>query len=168
VLDTSPVIKKINYPVPEIARERVARLDDQHLLRPPLIRTNDVLALSHTNADGRSADGWCDGITLEANDECRASGWAALPGQHRPADSVVLAYENGTGNWRAFAVSDAVVERADIVQHLGTREQAWSGWTAHFPRAAVPAGAKVSAWAFDAAKSKLYRLRQNSLELVVP
>ncbi len=87
-----------------------------------------------------------------------AWGWAALTGR-RPADAVLLAYADARGEWTAFALSDAVINRSDVAKTLRNSEQLWSGWRAGFPRDAVPPGAEISAWAVDAKEAKLYRLQ---------
>ena len=105
------------------------------------------------------AAGWCDGLT-NGNDGTRVAwGWAALSGRHRPADAVLLAYANARGEWTAFALSDAVIDRLDVAKTLRSSEQLWSGWRAVFLQDAVPAGAEISAWAVDAKDAKLYRLQ---------
>ncbi|HEV3409994.1 MAG TPA: hypothetical protein VG095_06860, partial [Chthoniobacterales bacterium] len=142
-------------------------LDSHRLLRPPLIRTNEINALPHTPGGSRSADGWCDAISPLNGERVRASGWAALTAKRRPADAVVLAHAGGDGDWKIFVISDQVVPRRDVADSLGTDEQLWSGWFATFPRAAVPPGSQISAWGFDAESVRLYRLRQNVPELTL-
>jgi hypothetical protein len=73
---------------------------------------------------------------------------------------VVLAYTDERGEGIIFALSDAVVTRPDVVGTIGDRDQLWSGWRVGFSRDAVPAGAKITAWAVDAKGAKLYRLKE--------
>ena len=75
---------------------------------------------------------------------------------------MVLAYGNEKGEWTAFALSNSVESRPDVVLRLNNTEQQWSGWRAFFPRSAVPSGAQISAWAVDAKEAKLYRLKESS------
>ena len=164
-VDTTGIIKRLNYPDPQRAITRAAELDALRILRPPLVRTREIAALPHGEVDEKSAAGWCDVIVPEHGEQFRASGWAALSGKGRPADAVVLAYQDPDGAWIAFAMSDAVVRRRDIKKLLGNRDQLWSGWTVTFRRDAVPAGAPISAWAVDIDGPRLYRLKQNAAEL---
>ncbi|MDQ6809844.1 MAG: hypothetical protein M3Z64_10565, partial [Verrucomicrobiota bacterium] len=77
---------------------------------------------------------------------------------------VLLAYATEGENWKAFALSDDVTPRKDVAGDLPgshvpcDKELMWIGWTATFPRDAVPAGARVSAWAVDTDGPALYRL----------
>jgi hypothetical protein len=159
VLDTSRAIKTGNYPRPFFVRENAAALDRLHLLRTPLVRTREIGKLRQADAGEEMATGWCDGLT-NGNDGTRGAwGWAALNGRHRPADAVLLAYADARGEWTAFALSDAVLDRPDVAKTFRSTEQLWSGWRAVFPRDAVAPGAAISAWAVDAKDAKLYRLQ---------
>jgi hypothetical protein len=159
VLDTSGAIRSGNYPRPFFVRENALDLDRLHLLRTPLVRSREIGKLRHAGTDEGVASGWCDGLT-NGNEGTRVAwGWAALSDRHRPADAVLLAYADARGEWTAFALSNAVIDRPDVARMLRRSEQLWSGWRAVFPRDAVPPGAEISAWAVDAKDAKLYRLR---------
>jgi uncharacterized membrane protein YwzB len=157
VMDTSKTTKSCNYPRPFFARENAATLDRLHLLRPPLIRTREISQLRHVEEG--MASGWLDGLVTGADKALTAWGWATLPGKNRPADAVLLAYADASGEWIAFALSDAVINRPDVAKTLRSSEQLWSGWRAGFSREALPQGAEISAWAVDAKDAKLYRLQ---------
>lgn len=157
-LDTGPVMKKNNTTTPVLARQLAGLLDGLGLLQPPLIRTNRLNALPHERADGEDVSGKFDrGVPVDGG-FYSATGWAALEEKSRPADCVVLAYQTPSLEWIAVAISDNVVQRPDVVELLDDEDQLWSGWSARFPTRAIPPGAKLSAWAFDADESKLYQL----------
>ncbi|MFL6589863.1 MAG: hypothetical protein ACJ8M4_06785 [Chthoniobacterales bacterium] len=156
VLDTSKTIQAGNFPRPWQVQQRSAALDRLHMLRTPLVRTTRISDLRHADLSGEPS-GWLDGISVHEG-KASAWGWAAAPSNDRPADCVVLAYEDERGEWIAFALSNAVVPRPDVARVLKNREQVWSGWSAEFPVAAVPKGARLSAWGLDAKAVKLYRL----------
>lgn len=159
VLDTSETIKAVNYPRPNWVRANAEALDRLHLLRTPLVRTREIAKLRHTEADNQAAAGWCDGLTTGSDDQRTAWGWASFPTRNRPADAVVLAFANEQGDWIAFAHSDAVLDRPDVVRTLRSAEQMWSGWRVVFRGDALPKGAEISAWAVDSKEAKLYRLK---------
>jgi hypothetical protein len=160
VIDTSETIRNVNYPRPPFVVQNAEALDRLGLLRTPLVRTTEVSKLRHSETGDGVATGWFDLLNVAAEGRVTASGWAALPGKGRPADCVVLAYAAKPGEWIVFALSDVVLTRPDVVETLGDREQLWSGWRVEFSRKAVPAGAKISAWAVDAKGAKLYRLKE--------
>lgn len=157
--DTSEVIKKAAYPDnAEPVVRNAAALDRLNLLRPPLARTNQLSALQAEDADGRRASGSCETASA-LPEQYRASGWAVLNAKGRPADCVLVAYQDPqTQEWIACAISDSFEMRPEIVKRLRNIDLLWSGWTATFPRSLIPAGAKVSFWAVDADEAKLYKL----------
>ena len=157
-LDTTPVMKRNNTTIPVIARQLAAVLDKLGLLQPPLIWTNRLNTLPNDVADGDDASGKIDRSAPGEGGLYQVSGWAALDEKSRPADCVVLAYQTPGQEWIAVAISDKVVRRPDVVDLLDDEDQLWSGWTAKVPMRALPPGAKLSAWAFDAEDSKVYRL----------
>jgi hypothetical protein len=158
-LDTSSAIKSGNFPRPFFVRENADALDRLHLLRTPLVRTREIGKLRKAGTSEGAVAGWCDGLTTASNGARVAWGWATLTERRRPADAVLLAYADERGEWIAFALSDAVIERPDVVKTLGKGNQIWSGWRAIFAPDAAPAGAEISAWAVDAKEPKLYRLK---------
>lgn len=158
--DTSGVITKTTYP--NDARpvtEGADALDRLKLLRPPLIRTNQLDAIPHDTSITGRAPGKCEALAL-VGDRLSARGWAVLDGKKRPADAVAIAYQTAPDQgWTLCAISDAFEMRPEIVKRFHSMRELWSGWSATFPRSAVPAGAKVSFWAVDADAPRLYRLK---------
>jgi len=163
VIDTSEQIKKTTYPGDaRPVRERSEALDRLRLLRPPLVRTNHLGDLPRETARGTSASGSCEKMTANG-DLVRATGWAVLNGQGRPADGVAIAYQTSPDqDWILFALSDSFEMRPDMVKRFRTMEQVWSGWSATFPRSAVPPGARLSFWAVDADQPRLFQLADDS------
>jgi len=157
VLDTSKSIIAANYPRPDFVRANAEALDRLHMLRTPLVRTTRINDLRHSETEG-SATGWLDGLVVKEN-VASAWGWAALPAKGRPADCVILAYEDHLGEWIAVAASSAVVARGDVAREVHNVAQLWSGWQAEFSTAGLPKGARISAWGLDAKEAKLYRLK---------
>ncbi|HMG04076.1 MAG TPA: hypothetical protein VK581_01365, partial [Chthoniobacterales bacterium] len=161
-LDTSEAIKKTAYPNATIVVQNAAALDRLKLIRPPLVRTNHLNALSLENADGKHASGSCETLAL-LPELYRASGWAVLNAKGRPADCVLVAYQDpGLKEWIACAISDSFAMRPEIVKRFRSMDQLWAGWTATFSRSAIPPGAQLSFWAVNADEAKLYRLEDKS------
>lgn len=157
--DTSEVIRKTAYPDnADYVVQNAAALDRLELIRPPLVRTNRLNALSLENAGGRRASGACETLTAQP-ESYRASGWAILNAEGRPADCVLVAYQDPEHQeWIACAISDSFEMRLDVMKRFRSIDQLWAGWTATFPRSAIPVAAKLSFWAVNADEGRLYRL----------
>lgn len=163
-LDTSEVIKKTAYPTnADPVVRNAAALDRLKLIRPPLMRTNHLGAMPHETADGKQVSGFCETVTPVGGELYRATGWATLNAKGRPADCVVVAYQDPRDQeWIALTISDSFEMRPEIAKRLRNLDQLWSGWTATFPRNAVPAGAQLTFWAVNADEPKLYQLGDKS------
>ncbi len=159
VLDTSAAIKQSSNPALDFIRAHAAALGEWKLLRPRLVRSPNVSDL-RASPNEQFLAGRLEEIEPLDAEHLRASGFAVLQAKGRSADAVVLTYEAPGGGAIAFALSDAVMNRRDVVRELHDKGKAYSGWSATFSRAAVPEGAKISAWAVDAKIPKLYRLEQ--------
>jgi hypothetical protein len=99
----------------------------------------------------------CEAVIVEG-EFYHASGWALLKAKGRPPDGVVISYELSGAEPILFAISDSVEMRWDIAKPSWPNDYLWAGWSATFPRKAVPPGAKLAFWAVDADEPRLYRL----------
>jgi hypothetical protein len=170
VVDPREVIRRFNYPAPEKAVERATRLHALGLLQPPLVQSANIAPLRAEALEEPGRAGAWEELTPGEGEMMRATGWAILPGQGKPADAVLLAYETPEQEWTAFALSNAVTRRRDVVRKTRNRDLMFSGWTAEFPPAAIPPGARISAWAVSAEGPTLQRLqdRDEAVDAVTP
>src|SRR5207247_6796068 len=128
-------------PNPYAVMQRAAALDHLKLIRPPLLRTNHLSAMPREIADRKHVSGFCETMTPVSEELYRASGWATLNRKGRPADCVVVAYQDPRDQgWIALTISDSFEMRPDIAKRFRSLDQLWSGWTATFPRNAFPVG----------------------------
>jgi hypothetical protein len=102
--------------------------------------------------------GFLEDMSVEGQ-TCRAFGWAMIPKGHRPADAVLLAYDDPIRGPIAFAITVPIMPRPEVQQALHDNQVEPSGWGSEFERSKVPPGdQQISAWAFDAEKNLLYPL----------
>jgi hypothetical protein len=136
------------------AREPANSINRLGFIHPPLIQTPELSKL-----DSRpQLAGFLESVSLEG-EICKASGWAMIPKGYRPADAVLLAYDDSTRGPIAFALTVPVSPRPEVVQVTQDNRLELSGWSCEFPRSHVPPGNhRITAWAFDAEKSVLYPL----------
>jgi hypothetical protein len=137
------------------ARELGNDLNRAGFIHPPLIQTPELSKL-----DSRpQLAGFLESVSSEGQ-TCRASGWAMIPKGYRPADAVLLAYDDPTRGPIAVALTVPITPRPEVVQVLHNDYRVGlSGWSCEFERAKVPPGDhRITAWAFDAEKTVLYPL----------
>jgi len=160
--DTSKVIQKIAYPpgADRVIRDSAA-LDALRLIRPGLIRANNVSAVPHQRADGIAVSGSCASMVAEG-EFYHATGWALLNSRSRQADCVVIAYELPGAEPTLFSISDSILMEWQIARRFSCADYLWSGWSATFPKNVVPPGAKLSFWAFDVDSPGLFQLSDDS------
>ena len=160
VIDVTPVIKRYIYPpAPEHVVRNAASLDDLKLLRPALVRSNQLSSIPHEVADGSRVAGVCEAI-VEKEESYQASGWALLKAKGRSADCVAVFVESPGEEPKLVAISDATEMRWDIARTNWPNDYLWSGWRVTLSRAAVPANANLTFWAIDADEPRLYRLEE--------
>jgi hypothetical protein len=151
VVDSEPA--RLTYLNTE-AREYADREDRIGYIHPPLIQTPELSKL-----DSRPQEaGFLERVNLEGQ-TCKAFGWAMIPKGYRPADAVLLAYDDPARGPIAFAFVVPTLLRSEVVQAVHDDRVGLSGWSLEFDRSKVPPGdQRITAWAFDADKALLYPL----------
>lgn len=82
-----------------------------------------------------------------------------IPKGHRPADAVLLAYDDPVKGPTAFTIASPTKSRPEVGEALHDARYEYSGWSCEFQRSKVPEGAhRITAWAFDAEKMIIYPL----------
>jgi hypothetical protein len=137
------------YPDASALRERAAALDRLGYLRPPLVKGGRMNALAAAGPGCSEEYGSFELTTAEAGAYV-ATGRARLPHRGEPADAVVLAYGLEGQEQTAFALAE--------VGAGGTDGRAV--WRKTFSGTGLTR-AGLTAWAFDAAEGKAYRLCGN-------
>jgi hypothetical protein len=136
------------------AREPTNRLNRLGFIHPALLQSPEL-----SKVDSRpQLAGFLESVSSEGQIR-RAVGWAMIPKGYRPADAVLLAYDDPTRGPIAFALTVPIAPRPDVVQESHDNRVELSGWGCEFERSKVPPGNhRITAWAFDAEKTVLYPL----------
>jgi hypothetical protein len=88
------------------------------------------------------------------------AGWSVLPDKARPADAVLLTYDNAAGDSVIFALAEVGVQRPDVAAGLQEPAYLHAGWVKTFNTSRLPAGAlSLRAWAFDAETCRAYPIQ---------
>lgn len=120
-------------------------LNDLGYLRPALLKT-DVIQDIEGEESGEVTYGSLDKIERLQGNEFKAYGTAMMPDNKRPADAVLLSFDNYKGKSLLLDLYNG-----DSIN-----------WTKTFSLGMVPYDTvTISAWAFDANNAKAYRLHGN-------
>jgi hypothetical protein len=133
---------------------------DRHGLLSPGLRQS--LRIEHDEVrqtSGIASCGWFDSLQRTGGETYLAQGWAALPHRRRPADGIVLAYEESNGTFTIFDLVTVRTLRPDVAQALRRPGYAHAGWEYAWR---LPQGErkplKITAWALDADTGHLCKL----------
>lgn len=122
-------------------------LDSWGYLRPALIKTN-VLQDIEGEGSGIVDYGSFDFLFPLGDNYYVASGYAVMPNTKRPADAILLTYENEKGQSILFGLSNSDKKV----------------WYWFISVASIPCNPiEIKAWAFDANTAKAYRLRGSKI-----
>lgn len=128
-------------------------MDSRGLLRPKTFRTCRITDLPRASA-ARPAEHGVRGVIDQAgrvNEQAVGfGGWAIDPEKRRPADAVLLSWEDDALDATVFAIAPVGIPRPDVQAKLGNSAYARSGWGRIFPVAAMPRlPCRIRAWALD-------------------
>ena len=94
-----------------------------------------------------------------------AAGWAILPEDNKPSDSVILTYERSDGSVIPFTIAEVYIPRPDVAKALGQPNYQRSGWQVSFRSDLIPQGVtKITFWAFDKDNGTAYKIHTSAIE----
>lgn len=164
VLTEKDCIEKKVYSNIEVVNNLANKVDSIGLLNPSLLTSNKIKGIQGRVLPNSEPYGWFDALTKVSENEYLASGWAVLPFRKVNADAVILTYENPKKKEKAFALSDTIVPRKDVVKFSKNRGYLMSGWQKKFSASRLPKGnVKINAWAFDTNTGKAFKLNQTQI-----
>ena len=157
VVDEPGLVGKYTPYLP--ARSRRAVLDQIGFLHPPPLKSNFVDAIADTTQPPAQDAGQLEGAGARRDLHFHVRGWAVLPEAHRPADAVLLTYDDARGRATIFALADVDAVREDVAELLQDTAFLRCGWEKVIKPGQLPPGAGViKAWGFDAGTARAYRL----------
>ena len=158
VIPDNPDLARI-FPLRDWLLERTRILSECGVLRTKLVGEPLASAVKEAPANATGAHGGIDVAHFDEQGNLRASGWAWLPDQNRPADRVVIGCEAASGLFRPISVARTGGFRPDLREHFGRRNLERAGFGHVMQPANLPDGAiAVSAWAIDLRKQRAHPL----------
>jgi hypothetical protein len=124
-------------------------------IHPALLQGPELSGISSRPQHG----GFLEKLIAKPGGTCEASGWAIIPKGRRPADAILLTYDDPVKGPTVFTIATPDSPRAEVIEALHDARYEYSGWSCEFDRAKVPRdGGQITAWSFDAEKMIVYPL----------
>jgi hypothetical protein len=134
-------------------------LNRMGFLQPKLATSNKIEEIEGQKVAGLDY-GSFNSMEPMGKDQYLVRGWAILPEKVKPADGVILTYDNQQGESIIFAIAAVEIRRRDIAKVLGNKAYSKSGWEKVILANQIPPKAgKIKAWAFDADTGKAFKLK---------
>lgn len=137
-------------------------MDSRGLLRPKTFRSCKITDLPRRSSEKRITP-ITRGVIEQAgraNEQAVGfMGWAIDPERHKPADVVLLSWEDDAFDASVFAIVPVGIQRPDVATKLSSQRFARAGWGRLFPVDALPKRpCKIRAWAFDTSDGTIAEL----------
>jgi hypothetical protein len=144
-----------------IMKARGNILNRMGFLKPKLATSNKIEEIKGQKVAGLDY-GSLNSMEPVGKDKYAVRGWAILPEKVKPADGVILTYENQHGESIIFAIAAVELKRRDIAKVLGNKAYSKSGWEKVILANQIPPKAgTIKAWALDADTGKAFKLKGN-------
>lgn len=160
VLPVADELRDAVFPWPERVQASVNSLNRIGYWRPPLSRSNRISDIANgVDEDAAGSfqfnggeEGWING-----------NGWAFLANERRPADAILITFDNADTRGNPQVCAIARVGSSDEVDNFRAVWDASalpSRWKARFSRDRLPKEQQgyLEAWAFNADENRAYRL----------
>jgi hypothetical protein len=166
VAPTTDELAKSVFPVPDRVKTAANALNRIGYWRPPLIQSNLIGDIANAQDGGNAAVG-AFRFSEEEPGWIKADGSAFLTNERRPADAVLITYDNSGGKGKPQICAIARVGNPHQVVALRAVfdfSALPSTWECRFPRNRLPEGQRclLEAWAFDVENCRAYRLPGNA------
>jgi hypothetical protein len=141
-------------------REDVRQMGKLGYLRPAPVTDPAISAFADIQAKPSPEGGFFDSIIQRLDGKYYAYGWAVFPDQERPADVVLLTYQDKAHPEPViFDVALVGYQRDDVAQHTQQDEYQSSGWLGALTPDRLPPGPHlIRAWAYDFEENRAYPL----------
>ena len=156
-LEKKSELNQLVYPRIECKKETIDYINRLGCINPPLINSDRINDIAGNVKQGQNY-GYFSYFKNVNADTYEASGWAVLPDGNKPADAVILTYEDSGRDPRMFELSCDIGKAKKYKNPL--RQNAV--WEIKFSASRLPKGKFIiSAWALDAVRGKAFKLNND-------
>jgi hypothetical protein len=149
----------------EYTKDRAKLFSELGFLTPKLVDSSIFQRLEKQGQKATNSYGELEQFTKLNLENYIIVGWAIIPERKKPADSVILTYEQSDDSVTPFAIVKINGLRPDIATAFHQSNYRYSGWQANFPSDKIPTQAtQMTLWAFDTETGKAYKIESVPLE----
>jgi hypothetical protein len=141
----NPELRLVSPYSPEETIATIRAVASLHILRPRLVSRAVVTRLQNLPSAMNDCAGVLDEVFINASGDFMCKGSARIPNDNRPADCVVLVFENEEGTWQPFSVLETEPGRETFSRTV--------------PTPALPRAVMIRACAVDLANEQVFPLR---------
>ncbi|MBD2027068.1 hypothetical protein [Leptolyngbya sp. FACHB-711] len=159
------ITQYLNPGPPRLIKQFAQDLNKAGFLSPPIVKVNNIAALAPATSRESAAYGEFLSVTPKGRNTFDASGWAALPQHHKPADSVLITYRNAAQRSVLLAIASVRHPTPAVANALRDDRYRYAGWSTSFPIRRLPKQQDlvIEAWAFDTDRSQAFRITQQHI-----
>jgi len=156
------------YPYPHRFSERVENFKRLHLLRIPDVSDRVLQEIASVPQPEERVSGYIDSGRIESGDRLRITGWARNPEQNKPADYVVLGWDEGDNSFHPFTAIPTGRTREDVAQVFKRPMLGNAGFDQEINISKLPRRALVlRAWSVDITRQQAFPMGGN-MSLALP
>jgi hypothetical protein len=137
------------YPYPDGFWARVVEMRRYGVIHLPLAGKELRQAISSSPHSDTVAAGNLDFLAVKPNRQCRIAGWTRNPTTNRPAEYVVLGWEQTDGVFHPFTALPTGRVRSDVARVLGISSMKLAGFDESLDCSKLPENAEIKGWAVD-------------------
>lgn len=140
----NPEIRLVSPYPSEETLDTIRAVASRDILRPRLVSRALATRLQNLSGAADHFAGVLETAAIEANGDLTCKGSARIPGRNRPADCVVVGFENGQGTWEPLSVFETESKREQFSRTIKA--------------AALRPGVTIRACAVDVANEQVFPL----------
>jgi hypothetical protein len=161
VVPETDALTRAVFPIAARVKEAATALNRIGYLRPPLMRSNLIANLANNSGSGAAVGSFQ--FIEEKSGSFAAHGSAFLPAERRPADAVLITYDDAAARGKPKICAIASIgDSGEVVPLRAVWDSSAlsSTWMCQFPRNRLPQGQHyyLEAWAFNVDTLQAYRL----------
>ena len=117
-----------------------------------------VAAVQRNGPGGDGTNGFLDRVVDLGDGRLSLAGWAILKDRSRPADCVLVVWQDTNGSVKPISVLPVNGERPDVAKALTNPSVLNSGFNSEISKENIPGSGTIAAWSVDMSALRAFQL----------